>query len=83
LIFHGIVQQCGDRLIFVSAMFQDDGSDGQQVRNVGDSPRSFAELIAMETGGESEGLAEARGQGHVPVYRGVRKICDSRGGVAI
>ena len=34
LIFDGVVQQGRDRLVLVAAVFQDDGRDGEQVRDI-------------------------------------------------
>jgi len=60
LIFDGVVQQRGDRLILVAAVLQHDGSHRQQMRQVG-LARDFPPLLGVQDGDVGEGLGEAGG----------------------
>ena len=60
LILDGIMQQRRNGFVLVSTMFDHQGRDGQQVRNVGDAG-TLPALLSVELGGEDEGLFKAAG----------------------
>jgi hypothetical protein len=57
LIFGGIVQDGGDGLVFGGPMFQGDGGNREQVRDVG-RIGAFPELLAMDAGCHRQGIVE-------------------------
>ena len=61
LIFHRVVQQRGDALVFVAAVLHHESAHPHEVTHVGDvSP--FAGLCCVKSIGEGEGLLETSGE---------------------
>ena len=58
-ILDRVVEQGGDCGIFISAVFQSQGSDAQQIRNVGNG-RSLTHVAGVDDAGIGEGLLELR-----------------------
>jgi hypothetical protein len=61
LVFHRIMKQRGDGLVFVSALLKDEGADTHQVGNVRDG-RPLALLRGMQRSGVTESLLKAFSQ---------------------
>jgi hypothetical protein len=57
-VFDDIVEECGDGLVFVTTGLEDEGSNGHQVRDVGD-PGFLASLGGVLFRSEEKGLVEA------------------------
>ncbi len=58
LILSGVVQQRGDRLIFVAPILDHERTDAEKVANIGDAA-AFPDLGSMDSGGELKRLLEA------------------------
>ena len=58
LVFQRVVQQRADRLVLVTAMFEHDGRDADEVRHIGDVA-AFALLVLVQLRRPDQGLAEA------------------------